>query len=177
MFIISNFLNNRKDKLATWRAARNKFENSEEYEFHWQLDRWDQKHPKPVKQWADVKWTIMGGALIFLAISGIVGLGFTVSDNQSKKPKTSQAAKKETPSKNCRDFNKGDYVRIQYGNYVNTNGTIIGGCDYDNDYQVKIDEGTKTDLPQDGTYEPVDVGGRTIGVDSKSNLVIIEKDK
>ena len=78
----------------------------------------------------------------------------------------------------CRMFNKGDHVAIQYGDYENLRGILVGGCNDGENYQVKLDEkqgiedGYKDDNSRDKKIK--DVSNFNISVDSYKNLVVIE---
>jgi len=73
-------------------------------------------------------------------------------------------------------FNKDDRVRVIAGDYNNTTGTIIGGCNKGEEYQIKLDDGVKANINNDGLDE-IDVSGKIIGVGSYKDLVEIKKEK
>lgn len=84
------------------------------------------------------------------------------------------AMKEAYAGKNCKGHNMGDHVKVQYGGWADTTGIIVGGCDHGENYQVKLDK-QMYNVDNDGNNDPVDVGGKIIGVDTYRNLIKIEK--
>ncbi len=172
MFIIEKAVSDYNSKVEQWNRGLEKYLNEDTNGYRSERD-YTRNHPRPVNYFAVVGRAVAIGVCIALVAILIVGFAKEIAENNKNKPKETPAVV-EKSDKNCRDFNKGDKVRIQYGDHVGNVGTVIGGCGENEKYQVKIDDGSKADV-SDSNPEPVDVGGWTISVDSKDNLVKIEE--
>lgn len=165
MFIISNYLRNRRQKLLEWEDAKKKWLSENDYR---RESSWHLRHPRPGMRWG----SSAGSALLTIAIfAATLSLGLYLN-SMSSPQEEAQISGIET---NCKDFNMNDYVRVQYGTYADTEGEIVGGCEEGTAYQVRLSEGSRAKVPNDGISEAVDVGGRTIGVDASRNLSVVEK--
>jgi len=174
MFIIDNYFTERKEKIRGWEQARDRYLAQDRDEngyriYHRDKDSYAAEHPYPVADFGFIA-RIVGLAVATIVIVGAVTLAI-MHHKPSQPPKP---AEKTAQTEKCGDFKLHDHVIIQYGNYATNQGTIIGGCDSDHDYQVKLDTGQKAEVPYDGESEPVDVSNKIIGVDSSSNLVVIK---
>lgn len=165
MFILENYLSNRKQKIANWETAKAKWLNQVGYRYE---SQWNREHPYPTIKLGEyipyVGAVILASIFVFFVINVII--------SSAETDKKEMNATKEGMT--CRMFNKNDHVNIQNGDYENTKGTIVGGCNNGEDYQVKIDDNQKVDLPADG-LDAVDVGGKIIPIDSYKHIVVIEK--
>jgi hypothetical protein len=171
MFVIEKLLNDHRAAVERWEIAREKWKGEHDY---YSNSDYEERYPRPLN-WVKViaRSTVIGVAVgLFMVV--FIGFLKEIKVEQQNKPKEETA---QAEGKNCKYFNKNDYVRIQYGDYANINGRIIGGCEEHNDYQVKLDENSWANLPSDGNESAVDVGGRTISVDSYKNLAVVEDKK
>lgn len=168
MFIIENALDNYRKATERWEDAREKWVNSGDYRYE---RDYEEKHPRPLNWVKVIGKSVAIGVCIGLMGVLIIGFAKEVKVSNDNKPKEETA---QTDGKNCQAFNKGDKVRVQYGDYIGNVGTIIGGCESTEDYQVKIDEGSMANIGNDGNEAAIAVGGRTIAVDDKKNLVKVE---
>jgi membrane protein implicated in regulation of membrane protease activity len=171
MFIIENYLETRKRKIEAWENAREKWLNSgDQYEPRYSSE-YHVSYPV-------VRWDKILGAAIPVAASVLVVafVGFFIYKQATKPedPNKKIAESAQTEGKNCQAFNKEDHVRVQYGDYKGNNGTIIGGCEANQEYQVKLDANQWASISNDGNSQPVDVSNKVISVDDKQNLVKIE---
>lgn len=167
MFIIEKFIDDYNRRVEQWERARDKWKDEHEY---YSNSDYEERYPRPLN-WVKVIPKAMAiGAIIGLMGVLIIGFAKEIKVSNDNKPKEEVVQS----DKNCRDFNKDDHVRIQYGDYTGNNGKIIGGCEEGQHYQVKLDENQKANVSNDGNEDPVDVGGNTISVDSSKNLVKIE---
>lgn len=187
MFVIENYLKSQKTKLAEWEEARAKVEAEADY--NETVYRWEKRNPKPksAKNIIATAWraTVVLGVIAFIAFM-IIGFvrEYNSPENVAKRAESAQqkeaeeraaaeARANDPNAKDCKSFNKGDYVRVQRGTYEGVEGNIIGGCEKDVDYQIQIVVGT-ANFSNDGQGE-VDVSGNTIGVDAASNLTVVER--
>jgi len=123
--------------------------------------------------------------IILLALTIITCLGLMIRDVAVSRNSPEAVAVEEATVVavadeyvgNCKKFNTGDYVRIQYGDFAGVEGRIIGGCGEREEYQVEFVDGSETEVPHDGISGAVDVSGWRIGVDSSNNLVVVEEKK
>lgn len=186
MFVIERIIRDRQDKIDAWSKKREKIVEAADY--HSEVRDWEQRNPKPYS-FAKIA-RVLGISFLVLALVFILSMYIReaiVSYNSpqsqaSRAEKAKQKALQEAEAakhqshNNCRKFNKNDHIRIQYGDYSGVFGTVVGGCNNNESYQIKIDNGQKADLP-DGNDEKVDVSGKTIAVDSDDNLVKVEENK
>lgn len=164
MFIIENWLQSRKDRIRAWEEARDRWVNEDSNGWRNKRD-YEVSHPKPVTDLG-----FIGRLASIIAISLCVVLLFAGFIRE-------QVNKPDVPKKvttNCGEFNKGDLVKIEAGDYADLTGRLIGGCEKNKDYQVKLDPSQRANLPNDGTNTEQEVGGKVIGVNSSSNLVVLE---
>lgn len=172
MFIIEKFISDYRKSVKDWEEARDEWVNDPKYANRYRdVITYERNHPRPTNWLVVIGRSIAIGVCVGLLGVLIIGFGkeIVVSDKNQPQDTVVQS------DKNCESFNRGDKVRIQYGNYAGNVGTIIGGCEADEAYQVKIDAGSKANMPNDNSPEPIDVSGRTISVDSKKNLVQINE--
>lgn len=175
MFVIEKAINDYRDRVDRWERARDKWIADDPSEYGYRSERdYESKHPRPGSRVRAIGGVIMPVFLVMM-VAGTIATVVVSNSREAKKNPKPEAAKVE--GKNCRDFNMNDHVRVQYGDYENTTGIIVGGCEGTQSYQVKFDGNQKKNVPNDGESGDVDVGGRIIGVDSSDNLVVIEEPK
>lgn len=184
MFVIENFLESRRKSIRAWEVAREKVNERSDYAS--QVHSWENSNPKPKSIGYILKtaWTVF----LILAVLATIAFKVNIAINDYNSPEA-VAAREETARqkeeqkkaeeasivaeggevKDCRKFNKGDFVIVQYGSYKDKTGTVIGGCNEDEAYQVKLTE-NQTIISQG---DEITVGGNTLGVDSGDNLVKI----
>lgn len=168
MFVIEKFISDHRANVEQYEKAREKWVKENDYRHK---SDYPKRHPSD-KYHIAVKSTIITFTLVGVCLL-LIGFFKKNHDNNKNKP-PKQATQTET--KNCRDFNINDKVRIQYGRFVGNVGTVVGGCEQGQNYQIKIDEGSMAN-PEDGNANPVGVGGWVIDVNKGANLVKIEMDK
>ena len=188
MFVIENFLESRKQAIQKWEVASQKV--SYEADYSSEIDRWEERNPRP----KSVRHYLTNALIVLVAGLIVFGLVMMVQNNiesynspEAVAARQEAAEKKEEQKKaeaeavangevnNCKKFNTEDYVRVQYGDFAEAEGVIIGGCEENEHYQVKLAEGAQGRVEGDGVGGRVDVSGRTISVDSPDNLVVVEK--
>lgn len=186
MFIIQSYFNNRRQKLQDWEAAREKMRNNGEvYYSEREIER---RYPYPVVNWKKVSYALYIVIMIMAVVSFVLFMSISAMKENDKKPQPNKPTKNsvqvqikdkpkprinENPPTNgsCNGFNLNDHIRIQYGDYADKTGKIVGGCKEGEDYQVKLD-----DKQSIVSYsEKVDVGGKIIAVDTNKNLVVIKE--
>lgn len=163
-------MSNLQSQEDAWERASDKWKDEHEYYSH---SDYEDSHPRPTRKYKLAFRSLVILLCVALAVFLAVGFAKEVAEKQKNKPKEAPAV---VEGKNCQNFNKNDKVRIQYGDHVGNVGTIIGGCEANEQYQVKIDEGSKANV-SDNNPEAVDVGGWTISVDDQDNLVVIDDKK
>ena len=194
MFVIEHLIGtriaDRNKKLENWERRLRAVEENAEYSY--QVDSWQRLNPRP-NSWGEIRNRVVIITLIGLIFSSLVGIAATAvrsynspesksrraqvaAQEKAEKEKADKESAKLAASggeKKCGKFNLNDKVRIQYGDFVGNVGKVIGGCADNESYQVKIDDGSKADLP-DGNDEKASVGGWIIDVNSDENLVKIQ---
>lgn len=167
MFLIENFLKERKRKIAKWESDCQKWVDEGEHRSASNYKYW---HPYPVKTyenwWENIGYSFLVGVVVFM-IYGLVQSGIAEADH---------IANATEKGKNCRMFNREDTIRIATGEYKDTQGKIVGGCNKGDDYQIKLADGSFADLNGD-TEGRVAVGTRVVAVGSYKDLVVIEEPK
>lgn len=167
MFIIEKSISDYRKSIKNWEEACDKWVRESPYRYKSEYER---RHPRPYE-----RAKLTAGMTAVAIVTSIILFGlfsFLVSVNEESKA-IANAAKKGA---NCRMFNRDDRVRITDGDYNNTTGAIIGGCNKGEEYQIKLDAGTKANIGNDGLDE-IDVSGRIIGISSYKDLVEIKKEK
>lgn len=168
MFVLEKARADYEARVKAWEAARDKWVASGDYRYP---RDYEERHPRP----GSLAKKIGKGLFIGLCVAVMVGLifGFVkeVKISNENKPEEPVAS---TEGKNCKYFNLDDKVRIQYGDFTGNVGVIIGGCEQNQDYQVKIEENSWANISNDGNSEPVNVGGWTISVNDEDNLAVIK---
>ena len=177
MFVIEKLISDHRAGVAAWETARDKWidEDQSMYGNYRTKRDYARKHPRPGSTFFAVSKGVAISMLIAtVAIGGSILIVHTAKSNQkSEKTETVQVSK----DKNCQHLNVGDYVRIQYGDYEDKKGTVIGGCNPSENYQVKLDDNQMAEIQGDGIEDPVDVSNRLLSVDSIKNLVVIHEPK
>lgn len=186
MFVIERLVRDRQDKIDAWEKKRKKI--VDEADYNSEVRDWEERNPKP---YSIVKFArALGISFLVLVLAFTLSMYIReaiVSYNspQSRAARVEKAkqkasaeaeAAKHQSHNNCRKFNKNDHIRIQYGDYASLFGVVVGGCNDNESYQIKLDKDQKADLP-DGNNEKVDVGSKTIAVGSDDNLVKVEENK
>lgn len=166
MFIIEKLKRDLEEREKAWERARDKWVYEKSYRSRYD---YESMHPRP----GHYGKVIVRGLVLGIMISGLTFMIFMAVKGSAEEGKSQEVAQEVN---NCKRFNKGDHVRIQYGDYKGVAGKIIGGCEEYENYQVDIDEGEKVNFPNDGNVEVVDVGEKTIAVNSYENLVVIEEE-
>lgn len=173
MFIFEKLVNDFNAKQEAWERACEKWveegKTSGGYNYRSRRE-YENDHPRPIDKlkllWKGFVIVLCSAVLAFL----MIGFIKEIAENQKNKPKEETVQ----TDKNCQAFNKDDHVRIQYGDYKGNNGTIVGGCEKDQAYQVKLDDKQYANISNDGNNEPVEVSNNLISVNDKDNLVKIE---
>lgn len=167
MFILEKLINDHRSKIARWEYDREKWVNAGSYRYYSEYKR-NHPHPNDIfKKTFQAIWVIIGFALLALFITGVVDS----SIETEKKNRIEE--NKVVAGKNCKAFNNNDHVKINSGDYSGAIGTIIGGCEKDKPYQVKLDKGVKADIPNDG-QDAIDVSGKIVEVSSKKDLILVQ---
>ncbi len=166
MFVIEKLVNDLHTKDEAWLKARDRWVKADDYRYE---REYEERNPRPGSLLKKIGKSLVIGLLIGIMTTLFIGFIKEVKISNDNKPEVAQ-----TEGKNCQNFNKNDHVRIQYGDFVGNNGVIIGGCESNEAYQVKIDDGSKASVGNDGMEGPVDVGGRVIGVNDSKNLIVVE---
>ena len=171
MFVIQKYLHDRKKKIEAWEESRDRWINEGN---GWRSENdYKEKHPRPgVVSEALIKIipiVAVVALVIFLLVNLIID---KVQASNSVQTKTVSSLIKD--GDRCGEFRKGDKVVVQYGDYAETVGTIIGGCRSDEDYQVKLDDKQLAYIRGDGEEGKADVSNKLITVDSNRNLVVID---
>jgi len=177
MFIIEKFTSDYKERVRAWEEARDRWIDDDPSMYGgYRTERdYASKHPRPGTTFFGV---LKASVIIIPALLILAFLIFFIVDNsgsseESKKPETTKVSN----GQECQGFKVGDHVRVQYGDYADKVGTIIGGCKSTENYQVKLDDHQTAEIDRDGIEGQTDVSNRTIGVDSTSNLVVIYEPK
>lgn len=174
MFVITNYINRLKQDNLDWQISKRKYIELVDPD-EWQIRQWCRVHPVPHKflSWKYIKPKLIH-MLIFLSLWALVCLVIfsIVNDNKNNQKEQNTVI----AGKTCRSFNKNDHVRIQYGDYEGVLGTIVGGCESGQEYQLQIDKNTQIDLPDDNKGA-VNVGETVIGINSYKNMTVIGKEK
>lgn len=163
MFILEKLKSDYDARVKKWEHDRDEWVAAGDDRYH---SEYAERHPRP----GSIAKKLIKSAILGLCIGlSISIIALTVKEVEADMDKNDSAAQ-SVSGKNCKKFNKNDYVRIQYGNYEGNQGLIVGGCSDDEDYQVKIDEGSEDVFGKD-------VGDNTISVNSYKNLVVLKESK
>jgi hypothetical protein len=166
MFVVQNMLNELDDKKRKWQQDCDKW-ISEGGEYSYRTVReYERKHPRP-----DHILRIMIASLPCFVVVCLVSI-FLLSIVFKAEEEYNHIANATRDGSNCRMFDLNDHVKINAGEYFNTQGTIIGGCNKGEEYQIKLDDGSKANIRNDDK-DAVDVSGRIIGIRSYKDLVKI----
>jgi len=168
MFVIDKLKQDLKERQDAWERARDKWVLEGKYRYH---SDYEDRFPKPGHYFRFAFRGLLIGSIISVLI--LLMVGFINEQKEANKNKTTETS--EAEEKDCKSFNKDDYVRIQYGDYSDLTGNIVGGCEPRESYQVRLSEGQKAWVRNDGIRDKVDVGDRIIGVNTYKNLVVVEE--
>jgi hypothetical protein len=157
MFVIEKFKSDFDSRQEAWEKARDKYVGENEYVS--ERDYAD-RYTSPRKK---VKNTVNLITLVLVIVVGaglMIGFAQQVNEKNKNKPQEEVAVevKPEDSVKNCKKFNLNDFVVVQYGYYQNQSGTIVGGCEKEEQYQVKLSESK---------------GDAVLSVNSGDNLVVV----
>lgn len=159
-----------KKKGEDWvnEAYDSKGNHKDGYGFRYFSD-WQRRNPSPKERISTIVRLFLG------IVGGLIVAGFFIAVINNSIAEDNKQREKAYAGHSCKAHELGDRVKIEYGEWAGVTGEIVGGCGHEEDYQVKLDA-QKFDVPND-SKDPVDVGGRVIGVDTYKNLTNIEKDK
>ncbi len=113
--------------------------------------------------------------IVFTVILGLVGAAFFIFIINNSIVTEEQKTKEAYAGHGCKAHDMGDRVKVQYGDWADATGVIVGGCEHDEDYQIKLDK-QMYNVANDGNDDPVLVEGRVLSVDTYRNLIKIEKE-
>lgn len=115
------------------------------------------------------------GQIAWISVLCVILLVFCIWITSASVARDETAMKEAYAGKNCKGHNMDDRVKVQYGDWADATGVIVGGCDPGEDYQIKLDK-QMYNVANDGDGDPVLVEGRVLSVDTYRNLIKIKKE-